>query len=176
MTKNSPTLMFALVLILIAAITRFIPHPFNFTAIGAIALFSGAIIRDKKYAFLLPFAALFLTDIFLGFHFSMLPVYLGFSITVGMGILISNKPNFWRIGFASIISSTIFFLITNLPVWYLDMKLYPVTLEGTMQSYVMGLPFFRNQVLGDLFYNALLFGSYYLYLEKKRISQPAIKK
>ena len=176
MIKNTPTLYLAVILILLAAITRFIPHPFNFTAIGAMALFSGTIIRDRKYALLLPFIALFLTDIFLGFHFSMLPVYLGFAITVGMGILISSRPTFWRIGFASILSSTVFYLITNLPIWYLDMRLYPATLEGTIQSYTMALPFFRNQILGDLLYNAILFGSYFLYSERLKLSQAPLKK
>ena len=176
MMKNSPTFKFAIVLILLAAITRFIPHPFNFTAIGAMALFSGAIIRDKRYAFLLPFIVLFLTDIFLGFHFSMLPVYLGFSITVGIGMIIHNKPNFLRIGIASILSSILFFLITNLPVWYMDMSLYPISWEGTMQSYFMALPFFRNQILGDLFYNAAIFGAYFFYSERLRPSEAAIKK
>ena len=58
-------------LIILAAITRFIPHPFNFTAVGAMALFSGANFKDKRFAFLMPIAVMLITDLFLGFHFSI---------------------------------------------------------------------------------------------------------
>ncbi len=164
--NNSKQFFFAVIIILLAALTRFIPHPFNFTAIGAIALFSGANIRDRKYAFLIPITIMFLSDLIIGFHFSILPVYACFSFAVWMGILIREKQNFKTIISSSILSSLVFFLITNLPLWYLDLKLYPMTIEGTLTSYQMALPFFRNQVIGDLFYNAILFGTFYLYFQK----------
>lgn len=176
-SNNSKQFYFAIAIILIAALTRFIPHPFNFTAIGAIALFSGANIRDRKYAFMVPIAIMFLSDLIIGFHFSILPVYACFSFTVWMGILIREKQNFKTIISASVLSSLVFFLITNLPLWYIDLKLYPVTLEGTMSSYQMALPFFRNQVIGDLFYNGILFGIFYLYFQKSaRLKTDRIKR
>jgi len=167
--RKYQSVIFAVALIVVAAITRFIPHPFNFTAVGAMALFSGAVIKDKRFAFLLPVAVMFFTDLFLGFHFSILPVYACFAFTVWMGIKISNRQNAFSIGSASIVSSVIFFLVTNLPVWYLDQGLYPVSIQGTLQSYTMALPFFQNQILGDLFYNALLFGVYHLVGKQSRI-------
>jgi hypothetical protein len=63
---------------------------------------------------------------------------------------------------ASLLSSIIFFLVTNLPLWYLDQGLYPMTWSGTMTSYTLAIPFFNNQILGDLFYNGVLFGAYAL--------------
>jgi hypothetical protein len=149
-------------LVAAAACSRLIPHPSNFTAIGAMALFSGAIFRDKRLAFLLPMAAMMVTDLALGFHASMLPVYSCFALTVGIGILIRNYLSPVTIAAGSIVSSVLFFLVTNLPFWYADISLYPLTWAGTVASYTAALPFFGNQLSGDLIFNILLFGSYYL--------------
>lgn len=147
-------------LVFMAAATRLIPHPFNFTAIGAMALFSGANLRDKRIAYILPFAAMFLTDLILGFHFSMLPVYLCFSFTVWLGIKLSKQQSISKIALSSIVSSLVFFLITNLPFWYIDIHLYPMSFQGVVQSYTMAIPFFANQLAGDLFFTGLLFSVY----------------
>src|SRR5262245_14515283 len=99
MHKSSSTpILLAIVLIVLAAITRFLQHPFNFTAIGAMALFSGANIRDKRYAFLLPVVAMLLTDLYFGFHISMLPVYCSFAFTVLAGRWIRNKQSVLTVG------------------------------------------------------------------------------
>ncbi len=164
------------VLVVAAIATRFIPHPFNFTAIGAVALFSGAIMPDKRFSYLVPLALLFISDLFIGFHFSMLPVYGSFMITVWIGTRIKQNPNWKSIISGSIISSVVFFLVTNLPFWYIDQKLYPLTLEGTLESYKMAIPFFRNQVIGDLFYCGLLFGIYSLIPAKGTLTPVSVKK
>ncbi|CAN5567792.1 hypothetical protein BH11BAC1_BH11BAC1_26630 [soil metagenome] len=149
-------------LIIFAIITRLMPHPFNFTAIGALALFSGSVIPNKKLAFIIPFLAMAITDAFLGFHSSMIPVYLCFAITVWIGMVMIKKINLLTIPSAALISSILFFLVTNLPFWYADISLYPLTWQGTVESYTLALPFFANQIAGDLFYSATLFGAYYI--------------
>ena len=165
----SQPFLLAFILIVLASLTRLIPHPFNFTAVGAMALFSGANFKDKRFAFLLPLIAMFITDLILGFHFSILPVYGCFAFAVWMGLQIKKKQNILSIASASLISSTVFFLITNLPLWYVDMGLYPMTFNGTLESYIMAIPFFKNQILGDLFYSGLLFGVYYLVYRKSNV-------
>ena len=160
---------FAIVLIAVASFTRLIPHPFNFTAIGAMAIFSGANFKDKRFAFLLPLIAMFITDLIIGFHFSILPVYGCFAFAVWMGLKIKQKQNILSITSASLISSTVFFLITNLPLWYVDISLYPMTLNGTLESYSMAIPFFKNQILGDLLYSGLLFGVYHFAFRKSHV-------
>ena len=62
----------------------------------------------------------------------------------------------------SLLSSLVFFLVTNLPFWYADLSLYSLDLKGTITSYTMALPFFKNQIAGDLFFSGMIFGSYYL--------------
>ncbi len=166
-TSSGPFVL-AIGLIIVAAVTRFIPHPFNFTAVGAIALFSGAVVKDKRLAFLIPISVLLFTDMIIGLHFSMFPVYTCFAFTVFMGIIIQSKQNIISIAFASLVSSLVFFLITNLPFWYWNLGLYPMNISGTMESYKMAIPFFKNQLVGDLFYNSMLFGLFYLGIKKTK--------
>jgi len=149
-------------LITFAIITRLMPHPFNFTAIGALALFSGSVISNKKLAFIIPFLAMIIADAFLGFHSSMIPVYLCFAVTVWIGMTMIKKINLLTIPSAAFFSSILFFLVTNLPFWYADISLYPLTWQGTLESYTAALPFFGNQIAGDLFYSGTLFGAYYI--------------
>jgi hypothetical protein len=155
-SNDNKQLLFAAGLIFLAAFTRLIPHPYNLTAIGALALFSGAQVTDKRMAFFLPFAALFLSDLVIGLHETMLPVYMCFAITVWLGSKLGANSGIIKTGLFSISGSIIFFLITNLPIWYGGF--YPMTPAGTMMSYTAALPFFSNQMIGDLVYSGLLFG------------------
>ena len=144
-------------MVLAAAIARLLRHPWNFTPIGAIALFGGAQFASKHAAFLLPLAALFLGDLFLGLHSLMPYVYGCFAFTVCLGLWVRRNRSAGRIVIASLISSVVFFLVTNFSVWAL-FDTYPKNTTGLIECYVAGLPFFRNGLLGDLFYSGLLFG------------------
>jgi hypothetical protein len=128
--------------------------------IAAMALFGGAYL-NKKYALIVPLLALFISDFFLGFHASMLLVYSSFFLTGFLGLYLSKHRSATNIFAASLLSSLIFYLLTNFNFWYAT-SLYPKTFEGMMQSYVAALPFFKNTILGDLFYNGIFFGSYAL--------------
>lgn len=168
---NQTSLIFIISVILAGALFRFIPHWPNFTPIAAMALFGGAYLGRNYLAFIIPFAAMFLSDLLLGLHPGMWAVYLAFGITVMIGILIRRNPRFVSIFGASVTSSVIFFLLTNFAAW-LASPYYPPTISGLMQSYVaglaflnngtMGISFFLNEVAGSLFYNGIFFGSYAL--------------
>ena len=143
-----------LAIILLAIFARLIPHAPNFAPIGGLALFSGANFKNK-IALLIPLVAMLISDIFLGFHKTMPFVYLSFIIIALIGGLI--KTNKWQsLLKASLISSILFFLITNFGVWATG-SMYQKNLSGLIQSYVMGLPFFRNTILSDLFYSFSFF-------------------
>ena len=144
-------------IILLAVVTRLIPHAPNFAPIGGLALFSGANFKNKT-ALLIPLSAMFISDIFLGFHKTRPFVYLSFIIIALIGGLI--KTNKWQsLLKASLISSVLFFLITNFGVWATG-SMYQKNLSGLIQSYVMGLPFFRNTIISDLFYSFSFFYGY----------------
>ncbi|MFU8858856.1 MAG: DUF6580 family putative transport protein [Cyclonatronaceae bacterium] len=144
-----------------AALIRFLPHPPNFVPIAAMALFGAAFFRDKRMAFLIPISAMLLSDLILGFHSTMLFVYLSFAAIVGLGFLLRNRVNFFTVTGASLGASTLFFLVTNFGAW-LGNPMYPQTAEGLIASYVAGIPFFHYTVAGDLFFCGVLFGTWAL--------------
>jgi hypothetical protein len=135
------------------------------------ALFGGAYLGRKHLAFLVPFAAMFFSDLILGFHKDMWAVYSAFAITVMIGTLIRNRVKVSGIIAGSLVSSLLFFLLTNFAAW-LGNPFYPQTFSGLMQSYLAGLVFFNNgslgisffvnEIAGALFYNGLFFGAYAL--------------
>jgi hypothetical protein len=149
-----------LVIIAFAVVLRLLPHPPNVAPIAAMALFGGVYL-NKKYALIVPLVSLFISDFFLGFYASMSYVYCSFLLTGLIGIWLRNHKSFTNIILASLISSTLFFLITNFG-FFLTTDLYPKTFSGQMEAYIMALPFFRNTLLGDLGFVGLFFGSYEL--------------
>ncbi|ROL56950.1 hypothetical protein D9V84_05855 [Bacteroidetes/Chlorobi group bacterium Naka2016] len=158
---------FSIALIAIAVLSRFLPHPPNFTPVSAIALLSGFSFSNKFKSFFVPLIAMFLSDIFLGLHSTIWAVYLSLTIFVLFGFILKNKFSFPRLFVFSSIASLIFYLVTNFAVW-LTSGLYPQTLAGLIQCYTLGLPFYRTTTLelfgysflGDLTYSFILFGAY----------------
>ena len=172
MNKNllNGKLFFAAGLILAAAFTRLIPHYPNFTAVGAIALFGGTYLPNKKLAFAVPFVAMILTDLILGFHQTMWAVYLSFGLIVMIGMQISKNKKVTNIILGALSSSILFFVITNFVQWIYD-PFYAKTGAGLAYCYTMAIPFFSNTVLGDLFFVTVLFGTYELAKSKLPILQ-----
>lgn len=147
-------------LILMAAATRFLPHPPNFTAIGAMALFGSARLQDKRLAFILPIAAMLFSDLFIPFGFNP-SVYLSFVLIALLGLSLRNTKKVLPIAGASVASSLIFYLITNFVVWMGDNGvMYAKSIDGLWMSYTAAIPFFWNGMAGDLFFAGVLFGSY----------------
>ena len=167
MTKSKiQTLISYIVIILLAIVARVIPHAPNFAPIGGLALFSGSHFK-KKIALIIPLTAMFVSDIFLGFHKTVPYVYVSFIIISLIGGLIKN--NKWQsLALASLVSSVLFFLITNFGVW-VSFNMYSKTIDGLIQSYAMGLPFFRNTILSDLFYSFSFFYGYRFLPNLKKI-------
>ncbi len=152
-------------LIFTAAMLRLLPMAHNFSPIGAIALFAGAYMTNRYFAFLLPLAAMLISDVFLGFYgWEMLITYSAFALTVGIGMFLRSNKSWYRVGFASISTSVLFYLITNFVFFYpaTIAPLYTHDLSGVLNSYIAGLPFFQNTVLSDLMFSSILFGGFYL--------------
>ena len=140
---------------------RLLPHLPNVSPVAAMALFGGAYFADKRMAFLVPLLALFLSDLALGLHNSMIFVYAGFALTVAIGFLLKGRVTITNTAFATVASSVLFFLLTNLGAW-MTSGLYARSAEGLMQAYVAGIPFFQNSLLGNLLFVAVIFGGYHL--------------
>jgi len=136
-------------IIIIAAVLRLLPHLPNVTPITAMALFSGVYFTNKRYAFLIPLLAMFISDIYLGFSWISLFVYAGF-VLVGYIGYTSKKIRFTTI----LLGSVSFFVITNFGVWLIG---YPKTIDGLVECYTLAIPFFRNSLLGDFFYAGVMY-------------------
>ncbi len=159
--KIKPGFLILTGMIFIAAFVRLIPHPPNFVPIAAIALFGGAYFTKRWVAFLIPLAAMLITDLILGFHSTMWAVYLSFVIIVGIGMLMIKQKKVSNIFLASVSASVLFFVVTNFAVWVSGIY-YPKDLSGLAASYTAAIPFFHYTLLGDLFFVTLMFGSFEL--------------
>ena len=150
-------------LIRILSYNHVLPYIPNFAPIAAMALFGGVYL-NKKYALAVPLVALFLGDIFIGTYniYLMIAVYSSFLAIGLIGLWLKNNKNVANIIGASLFGSIIFFTITNFAMWAIQplmpQAIYPHTWQGLVMCYTMGLPFFRNTILGDLFYVGSMFG------------------
>ena len=148
-------------LIVLSAVLRILPHPWNLTPVGAMALFSGAMFRNRWIAFLLPLASLFAGDVFVGFHKLMLAVYASFAVSVAIGRWLAENRSVARIGGAVLLGALQFFVVTNFAMWAVG-GFYPKTTAGLVNCFVAGVPFFWNTFAGDALYAGVLFGGFAL--------------
>ena len=146
-------------MILIAAISRLLPHPPNFAPITGIALFGGAYFSQKRFAFLVPLVALFLSDLMLGLHQLMILTYGCFVAIIAIGLWLQKRRTASRIIATAFMSSVLFFVVTNFGVWMLS-GMYTKNINGLMTCYIAALPFFQNTLAGDLVYIGILFGGF----------------
>ena len=155
------------IIILIGAFSRIIPHPPNFTAIGAISILGGVYFGKNYLAFLVPILSMLISDFLLGFNMT-LSVYLSFLIMIPLGIGIKNKLSNLSVIKTSIYASIVFFLITNFSVWIFS-TVYPNNIYGLLICYYAGIPFFFNTLLGNIFFSFSLFGIYEIVSKRKFI-------
>jgi hypothetical protein len=146
-------------MVVLGASVRLLPHPWNFTPMMAIGLFAGSQARKASTAVLATLFALVLSDAVMGFYPGFWYVYAAALIPVLLGRRIRNRSGAGAIVAAAIASGLSFFLITNFMVWATGV-LYPHTMAGLSACYLAGIPFYRNQVLGDMVYTVAIFGGY----------------
>lgn len=161
MTGNTARLLVLLSAIVVAAALRLVPHPPNFTPIGAMALFSGAYLGRRGLAFAAPLAAMLLSDAVLGFYSGMQYTYFAVALIVLIGWAVRSRISPLRVGMGAVASSILFFLVSNFGTW-LSSGMYPHTFAGLSACFVAAIPFFQNTLAGDLFYAGLLFGGFAL--------------
>lgn len=159
-------------MIICAAACRLITnhlHLWNFTPIAAIGLFAGTTLKDKKFSFLVPLVAMFLTDLILGLHSGLFIIYFCMALITFIGIWLEKRQSVLNIISASLLSSVLFYLITNFFVW-LNNPLHPQSLQGLIGCYTIAIPFFGNTVASDLFFIGALYGGFAYIKSKAPIS------
>ncbi|HEU0080664.1 MAG TPA: DUF6580 family putative transport protein [Candidatus Paceibacterota bacterium] len=150
----------AVALVAIGVAGRLLPHAWNFAPIVAIGIFSGAYL-GKRFAFLVPVIAMAASDAVIGFYGWKLnlTVYAAMALSGAIGLLLRRRRSPISVAAAALAGSTLFFLVTNGAVWYLGSS-YAPGLDGLLAAYVAGLPFYRNAVVGDIWYSWALFGAF----------------
>jgi len=157
--------MLAISLIIIGILLRFVPHTANFTPIAAIAIFSGVYL-NRKQALIVPILIMVASDIFLGMHNVVFFTWGSFVLATILGLRAKKNKNLLGIAFTGIVSSALFYLITNFGVW--AMGWYPQNAKGLLNCYILGLPFLRDFTSATLLYSAVFFGAYELIANRVR--------
>lgn len=176
--NNSKMFVVAVLMIFAAAVSRVITFPLSFSPMIAMALFAGSMVNNKKWAFLLPLAAMLTSDLL--FEISgIAPGFWGVGQVVNYALLglitvlgmFMNKPSVLKVAGFSVSSSVIFYFFSNTAVWMFD-GMYANTLSGWTLCMASGLPFLYKGVFIDLMFCGVLFGGYALI--QKAFSQKAI--
>jgi len=163
--------------VILAALTRLMPHPMNFAPITAMALFAASTLADRRLGIITPLLALFVSDLCMevayrngwyarsGIYPGMWIIYLADVLIILVGLWLRKHRTVPAIAGATLTGSVIFFLVSNFAVWAsggMDISgiPYPRSFEGLMSCYAAGIPFFGNTLLGDAVYSTALFGGF----------------
>lgn len=175
--RRSILINFILAALAVASVVamRVLPHPPNVAPVAAVALLSGALL-PRKFAFVLPLSAMVISDMIIGFHNTIAYTW-GSFILIGLLARGTFKRgiHLYSVAGSSVLASLLFYLITNFGVW-MQGGLYEPTLQGLIQSYANAIPFFRNTLIGDLFYSSVLFGAYAMLIDISARLQSAPKR
>lgn len=174
-------------IVIVAALSRLIPHPLNCSPLAAMAIFGGAHFANKWHAIFVPILATWLSDVFINnfiygayyptftfFYEGFYWQYATYALIAILSITFLKTINFAKVLSASLLASVLFFIITNFGCW-IGSSFYTQDLAGLMQCYAAGIPFFKGTLSGDLMYTAILFGAFALAqrlipaIEKSRI-------
>lgn len=176
MEQNKINLRFSVItlMIVLAGLSRLLPHPPNFAPIGGMALFGAAYFSRRYWAFIIPIATMWISDLilnnvvygqyfdhFVWFYSGSIFTYGAFAIIVLMGLKTLKNVKPANLFVSVIASSIIFFIVSNFGVW-LSSGMYPHSFEGLMVCYSAAIPFFHNTLLGDILYSGVLFGAFEL--------------
>jgi len=176
MTIKKVNLRFGVItaIIMLAALSRLVPHPANFAPVGAMALFGAAYYSKRYLAFIIPIIAMWISDLvltnivygqyfdhFVWLYDGALFTYGAFAIIVCFGMFALKKIRLTNIIASALGASVIFFIVSNFGVWFSG-TMYTKDFAGLMTCYTAGIPFFKNTIAGDLIYSALLFGAFEL--------------
>ncbi len=160
-SQNSDWLrpLFLVGIVIIAAMTRLIPHPHNVTPLAAIALFGGAYFSNRAIVFAVPLLAMLLSDYVIGFYPAMGFIYVSLALIACLGMLLHGRRSAPWVAGASIVGSVLFFVISNFGYWMM-MGTYTMDFAGLVTCYVAAIPFFWNTLAGDLVFVSMMFGGY----------------
>lgn len=178
MKLNRQLIINFILLIVVASLYRVMPRPFGFAPQIAMALFAGAVVKDKRLAFAFPLLSMFLSDLLYqvlfingltsieGFYSGQLENYLMITSLTLIGFLMNSQKVVTLIG-GFLAGPTAYFLISNFSVWIGGGGYQrPKTLEGLMMCYADGIPFYQMSIFSTIVFGAVLFGAHKLIVKR----------
>jgi hypothetical protein len=155
--KINPVMILSLsALSLLVVISRFLPHPPNFTPVIALFVFFAGVGSPLLLSLVISFAFIVGSDAIIGFYDGIEYVYLSYlsSFLVGRLFSVKKSNNYWSHAiqssiFGGVFGSVLFFAISNFGVWKTT-TMYASTWEGLITCYIMALPFFQATVLSTV--------------------------
>ena len=151
-------------LIIVGILSRLIVHVPNYTPVLSVALFSGVYL-NKRYAIAAPLMLMIVSDLILGWHDTIAYTWGSMVLIALIGVWGKNYKNIAFVVVASVISSILFFVVTNFGSW---LVLYPRTLRGFVECYAAAIPFFKSTLVSTLLYSCAMFGVYELVASRVR--------
>ena len=177
---------FALMFIVASVYRVWDDRPLGFAPQIAIAIFAGAVVKDKRWAVLIPLLSMFLADLLFqvlfslnlsvmaGFYEGQLLNYLLFGSMVVFGFM-ARKFNWLKIAGAAIAAPTTYFIISNFLVWIGGGGYFrPKTFDGLMMCYADALPFYRGSLAATLFFSVVFFGTYFFAQKMQEAKKPKL--
>ncbi len=149
--------MFAFLLVFLGVASRLAVHTPQFTAILAVAMFGGMYL-NRRQALVVPVALMMVTDLFLGFHDTMVFTWGSMLMISAIGLWLRDHKNFGTVLAGSVVSAILFFVVTNFGAWL--SPLYPHTWAGLRECYIMAVPFFRSTLVSTVAYSLVLYAGY----------------
>lgn len=177
--KHNNTIIAAILLMMICALARLIPHMPNFTPVESLTIFGAAYLSKKHWAFIISVIVLYLSDFIINntiarsffpdeqgivwFSSYMWYNFLAMALIVMVSSRIVSKVNIKNVGVSILLASVIFFIITNFGAWANEKSIYSSDFNGLMASFMAGIPFFRNSLLSNIIFTTAIFGTFEIY-------------
>lgn len=180
MKQSASIILLTVLMIVAAAISRVIIYPVSFSPLIAMSLFGGAVIKDRRLAFFLPLAAIFLSDVLFEV-FKVAPGFYGWGQVINYGLLMLvtligfnlKQFNFLNIAAYTVASCLLFYVLSNTSVFFLSGGSYPRNIAGYTECMVAGLPFLRASLISASCYSLLFFSVYALSAKRMAVKQAA---
>ncbi len=149
-------LIIPIIMMTLLIISRMISDIPNFTATIALIMFTSYLIRDKFLSVLVILVSQIISDLYIGIYSSMFFVYGAYVFIALLSPIIMNKLSFKWVLISSLVTPTIFYIVSNFGVWITG-STYPLSLDGLIMCYVAGIPFFDETLLSTVVFSVTIY-------------------
>jgi len=156
--------MLAFIIISFGILSRVVVHTPNFSPVLSMAFLGGMYLKGRQ-AVLVPLALMVISDLIIGFYPLMAITWGSIVLISILGLWLKERKSFINILSGSIFSAVIFYIVSNFGAW---LTLYPHTVSGLQQCYILAIPFFRSSLVSTLAYSLVFYAAYEWLLKRSQ--------